>query len=78
MSPLAVTNAAPARNAPAASGSAGNTGSGASNPDPMSTTTGTPNGTNSATGTDAVNPDTTKFDGCTFNTKPVSGPTAAA
>ena len=44
----------------------------------MSTTTGTGSVARSRTGTDEVNPRTTKFDGWTFSRKAVSGPIAAA
>ena len=78
LSPDAVTRVRPARSSLVASGSAGRSGCGASSPDPMSDTTGTPSPTRSATGTDDVNPVTTKFDGWTLRIMPVSGPTASA
>ena len=44
----------------------------------MSATTGTGSVASAATGTSAVNPLTTKLDGCTFSTNAVSSPTASA
>ncbi len=82
LSPLAVTRSAPSASIDAASGSSGSAGCGANSPEPMSTTSGTSrsasNPASSATLTAEVNPLTWKFDGCTFSTKPVSGPIASA
>ena len=64
------------------SGSSGSAGAARSSPEPMSATSGTPVPASARparrTGTDAVNPRTTKFDGCTLSTAPVCGPSAAA
>ena len=63
LSPEAVTSTAPADSVAEALGSEGSRGCGASNPDPMSATTGTGSAASADTGTEEVNPRTTKFDG---------------
>ena len=72
LSPDAVTSVAPCPSAVAASGSSGSSGCGASRPEPMSATTGTPRSVSSSMGTELVKPVTTKFDGCTLRTIAVS------
>jgi hypothetical protein len=44
----------------------------------MSTTTGGPREARSATSTEEVKPEMTKFDGCTLRMNAVCGPTASA
>ena len=71
LSPLAVTRSAPAASMVVISGSSGSVRCGPSSPEPMSTTSGTPQSARSAGATDEVNPRTTKLDGCTLSTNAV-------
>ena len=76
LSPEAVTRAAPARSVDGRVGLVRQPRMGASRPEPMSATTGTPSPARSATDTDDVKPSTRKLEGCTLSTNAVSGPTA--